>query len=300
MRCLLAAAMLALLAPLPATAAPLYVDNMAGDDRYDGRAPQWQAHQTGPVRTIGRALELALPADRIVIANTGVPYRESLSLSAGNHSGWSEQPFVIDGNGAALDGSQAVPPRLWEHHRGDIFRFRPARGRFQQLFLDGKPLTRVAVDAASGRLPELEPLQWCLHQGAIHFRAEAGKLPDRYPLAYAALPVGITLHNVRHVFVLDLIVQGYQLDGVHATGGASMCRLGGLTCRGNGRAGVAVTGDARIWMDGCLVGDNGAAQLLADGLSITVVEGCELLGETAPAVVRDGGEVIVDGQPQGQ
>ena len=41
----------------------------------------------GPVKTIDRALRIAGPSDRIVLINTGVPYRDSISLAGENCSG---------------------------------------------------------------------------------------------------------------------------------------------------------------------------------------------------------------------
>jgi hypothetical protein len=45
------------------------------------------------------------------------------------------------------------------------------------------------------------------------------------------------------------------------------------------------------------VGDNGNAQLLTLPWSETHVTGSVLLSNTAPAVVRQGGRVYLDGQP---
>ena len=79
----------------------------------------------GPVQSLTRGLATAQPGDRIVMSNTGEPYRESVTLFGGRNSGQRSQPFVIEGNGATLDGSLPVPPKAWEHFAGDVFRFRP-------------------------------------------------------------------------------------------------------------------------------------------------------------------------------
>ena len=95
----------------------------------------------------------------------------------------------------------------------------------------------------SGQLPELEPLQWCLFERHVYFRAESNALPRNYDLAHTVLPVGITIYEARHVEVRDLIVQGFQLDGVNAHDGAVDTSLVGLVCRGNGRSGGAAVPD---------------------------------------------------------
>ena len=273
----------------------LFVNNLTGDDRSDARLPTSTA-DGGPVRTIGRALHLATAGDHIVVANTGTPYREALSLSAANHSGVSVRPFLIEGNGAVLDGSLPVPTDAWEPVVGELFRFRPPAGGYHQLFLGARPLVKKPVDALEGRLPELAPGEWCSHGGAIYFRAERGKAPRDYDLSYAALPVGITLYHVHDVRIVDLVVQGFRRDGVNAHDGCLDVRLGGLTLRGNGRAGLAVGGSSKVEADGCIIGDNRTTQVNLSGWSALSLQLCELLDAAAPAMTRTGGKLFVDGE----
>jgi hypothetical protein len=274
----------------------LYVDNVLGDDRHDGTLAVRAARNSGPVRTLAQALRLANAGDRIVVSKTDQPYRESVTLWGGRHSGNGVTPFIIEGNGATLEGAEAIPPAAWKHDRGAVFRYRPARTSHQQLFIDGLPAVRRYIDSAQGRLPKLQPREWCLRNGEIHFCVEPDKLPGDYRLSCGGLSVGITLYEVHDVVVSDLVVQGYQLDGVNAHDGVNECLLVGLTCRGNGRAGVAVMGASRVELSGCLIGDNGAAQLYTEGHSLTSIEDSELLPATAPAVVRRGGRVFIDGK----
>jgi hypothetical protein len=274
------------------SARDIYVDNVAGDDLFTGVLAATGTPE-GPVRTIARALELAQARDRVVLANTGVPYRETVSLSGGRHSGSPLEPFILDGQGAVLDGSAPIDPRLWSPVRGqkDVFRFRPPRMAYQQIFLDGKPLPRVPVESSSTQPPALEPLQWYLWKGYVYLRIEEGKWIDDYPLFHSHLTTGVTLYHVRHAVVMDLVVQGFQLDGINAHD-ALDCTLHALTARGNGRSGIAVTGATRIVVDGCLAGDNGLAQLLTEGQSATEVADTQLLSGTAPDVLQRGGEIV--------
>ncbi len=278
----------------PLSARDVYVDNVAGDDLFNGSVPTTSGLD-GPVRTIARALRMAEPHDRIVLANTGVLYKETVSLSGGRHSGSRLEPFVLEGNGAILDGSAPIDPRHWSPVRGqkDVFRFRPPRMAYQQIFLNGKPLTRVPLEASAGQLPALAPLEWFLWQGHVYLRIEEGKWIDDYALSHSHLTTGVTLYHVRHAVVVDLVVQGFQLDGLNAHD-ALDCTLHAVTARGNGRSGLAVTGASRVAIEGCLAGNNGAAQLLTDGHSRTLVSETELLPGTAPEVVRRGGDVSVE------
>lgn len=136
------AVLLALLIATTAAARNLYVNNVSGDDLFDGLASAREYPGHGPNQTIWRALRSARPGDRIVLAKTEEPYRESISLVGSRNSGHVQQRFVIEGNGAILDGSRPVPFDAWQFVRDDIFRFQPARMDFQQLFHQGVPLVQ--------------------------------------------------------------------------------------------------------------------------------------------------------------
>src|SRR5262249_20381053 len=110
----------------PATAADLYVNNATGNDLADGRSAIATSKTSGPVKTIQRALRLAHQGDHIDIANTGHPYRETASLVGRRNSGLSNDPLILSGNGATLDGTQPIASTAWEHVRGELFRFRPS------------------------------------------------------------------------------------------------------------------------------------------------------------------------------
>lgn len=294
----LALLLVAAIAFSTAQAREIFVNNQSGDDTYSGEEPYGaaRAERTGPVRSIEKALRLARRGDRIILANTDTPYRESISLVGSNHSGIRNQPLVIEGNGATLDGSALVPRGAWENYAGPVFRFHPPRVGHQQLFLGGRPAPRVESKTMDAGPPELQPLEWCLHGGYIYFCVEKDKLPQDYPLTYAEKQTGITLFHVDQVVIQDLTVQGFQLDGINAANSARDVVLRGVMCRGNGRAGVTVGGASLVDLEGCQIGDNGDAQLLTLPWSETHVRSSNLLDNTAPAVVRRGGEVFIDGQ----
>lgn len=280
-----------------ASARRLFVSNVAGDDSANGQYPE-SSDIGGPVRSISRALALASAGDHIVIANTGAPYRESLSLSSGNQSGFVALPFIIEGNGAVLDGSALVPADAWEAVRGDLYRFRPAGGGNLRLFdRQGKPAPEKPVDRVNHRLPQLAAGEWCAHAGYAYFQCAAGKLPREHGMSYAALPVGITLYHVHDVRIVDLTIQGFQRDGVNVHDGTLDISLAGLTLRGNGRCGLAVGGSSQVIVEGCLIGDNGQAQTIVDGPATLGLQNCNILENPAPALVRPrrGERVYIDG-----
>ena len=263
-----------------------YVDNVAGDDRKNGSQPNSTSQIDGPVQTIAKALRHASRIDGIILANTGEPYRESISL-VGRHSGIEKAPFTIIGNGAILDGQLPVPDDVWEFYQGEIFKFQPPRlSAAQQLFVNGKPLVKGPGPTADGRLPPLKEMEWRYLDEHIQFRPEANRLPQAYAMTFAAQPVGITLYQVINVQIEDLIVQGFQLDGINAHDSAFNTRLVGITARGNGRSGISIGGASRVTLEACLVGDNGIAQVRTEGWSHTTMINCNLLTKSAPALEK--------------
>ena len=207
----------------------------------------------GPVRTLQRALELAKNGDRVVLDPSGGPYRESIALFGRKHGGNPTYPFVIEGQGALLDGTEPLPEGVWQHFRGDVYRFQPTMKPIDLTFfhlLDGdKALAKVAVPSDTAELPDLQTGEWCLFEGFVYFRAESGKTPrdaGHYNLSYSARMCGITLLQVHHVRLHDLTVQGFQLDGVSAVNGAQNIVLDNVVCRNNGRSGVTIGGASSL------------------------------------------------------
>ena len=208
---------------------------------------------------------MAEAGDTLVLAANSGPYHESFSLVGSRYSG-AAQPFTIRGNGAILDGTMPVQPEAWEPYQGTVFRFQPRLAGYQQLYLDGRPAPRVTpaplaqpvppralAGSASAMPPPLRAGQWCLCGGMIYFAVEGTKLPRDYDLRAAGRETGITLYHVDRVVISGLIVQGFHCDGISAFNSARDIELTGVTCRGNGRAGISVGGafDRRDQPDRC-------------------------------------------------
>jgi hypothetical protein len=273
----------------------VFVSNTHGDDAATGERRE-AGSGSGPVRSITRALRLVGHGDRILLEKTEEPYRESISLVGGRHSGDSGQPFAVVGNGAILDGSAPVPPDAWEHHRDAVFRFKPSSSAHQELFVDGRPAPRARTDNPAAAPSELKEGQWCLYDGYVYFRVAPAKLPRNYALSYARETVGITLARVHDVAITDLTVQGFQLDGINAANDARAVWLLRVVCRGNGRSGLTVGGASVVNLEDSLIGDNGQSQLLTLPCSETHVIATELLGNSGPALENRGGKVMIDGK----
>ena len=144
--------------------------------------------------------------------------------------------------------------------------------------------------------PELKPCQWCLLGAYIYFCVEPTKLPADYQLSYARQQTGITLYHVDYATIADLTVQGFQVDGINLFNTARHVSLLEVRCRDNGRSGVSVGGASIAAIDDSRLGGNGQAQLLTLPYSDTHLHNTELLSDTAPAWVDQGGRVYRDAE----
>lgn len=272
----------------PSFARDFHVNNVVGDDRLDGSDERVVNDLIGPMRSIGRALKAAQAGDRIVLANTGQPYRECVALQGARHGSNGIRRFQIVGNGATLDGRVPVAMEAWRHESGEVFSFQPHLQGQQLLYLNDRPLSLLAVKSAE-EIEQLEPLQWAWFQGRIYFRAEKDRLPDYYELSYCGHPVGITLFSVTGVEISDLTVQGYQVDGISAPDDVSDVVITGSVLRGNARSGVHIGGASRVLVEACLVGDNGKAQVHCTDYCRVQIVNCDLVDSnpSAPTLVSD-------------
>lgn len=278
----------------------IFVDNVRGNDEFTGWEVRIGVSKTGPVKTIARALKLAQAGDCIILANNeGEPYRESVTFLGKNHSAANARFFTLEGNGATLDGSEAFDPALWKFYRDGIFRFQPRLMAHQNLFLDGKPLERVELPKVEIPVVALDEMQWCLHEGYLYFKPERDRMPGDYALRTAGLECGITLMHVQSVEIRDLVVQGFQQDGIAAASAARHVNLKNVTLRGNARAGLSVGGASRVWLIESVAGNNNFAQILLEKYSSVHLTDSDLIANTAPAWVDRGegtAELVIDGK----
>ena len=85
--------------PVAHGATPIYVDNRAGSDSYNGQTPVHVGPKLGPVRSVQTALRRVSRGGTIIILPTSVPYEESFTIDAKQSLGTAKYPLVIEGNG---------------------------------------------------------------------------------------------------------------------------------------------------------------------------------------------------------
>ena len=243
----------------------IYVDNRGGNDTFDGATDEPVDIETGPVKSIRRALFLARQGDTIVIANRGLPYYEQLSLNGRRHSGFGEARFTIIGNGAVISGARLVPPTEWKPVGPDLYQFEPKRKGHYQLILEGKVLPETPVEAGANVLPEIAPGNWAAWRGSIYYQAKRFESPAEQLFAFAEGDVGLSLSEVHDVTITGLKFQHFRLDGVSAHSQCRSITLDNVQSEGNGRAGLFVGETSRIEALNCTFSGNRRYNVLVRG-----------------------------------
>ncbi len=227
----------------------IYVDNLRGNDIFDGTTNNAINQYSGPVRTLQRGLQLMGHGDVLNIANTGRPYYESMELVGGRFSGEPLHPLIIEGNGAELNGSFPVPALAWRKAGKQLWRITPVRKGFYVLIRDDKPLPEVPVPANARQLPAIPEGQWAAWKGSIYFRTSPIEYPEDLNLWIAVRSVGVTLYDVHNVVVRNLKVRQFRIDGFNAHDRAKNVVLENITAEENGRAGVTAAGTSFLILE---------------------------------------------------
>ncbi len=277
--------------PPQAAATDLVVDNLTGSDAQNDRGLVAGPATFGPYRTIARALAAAQPGDRIVLTDTGEPYRECVSLTGRRHSGGPTAPFQIIGNGATLDGSVYARPVAWQAVGQGVYEYRATPPGYGLLILRDGGLRRIdRRDGATGPF-RLEPMEWTRSGGRFLFRPAVDRAPSQYDLEITEQATGLSLYDVENVEIRDLTIRGFRFDGIHAHDRASDIRLIGVTCQQNGRSGVSVSGACRVELSASQLTGNGIAQLRTAGQSHLVLRDVRADASSAPRLLQEGGQL---------
>ena len=245
-----------------AAAEEIFVDNATGRDSDDGSLPVGRQGNSGPVRSLARAAQLAHAGDMIILSNNGTPYYDSLSLTGQRHSGFPGAPFVVNGNGATISGLRAVPPEGWRNMGSKLWKLTLTRKGYYQLLRDGRPLTEFLPDESDSPLKLLPAGQWVSWRGSIYFRQDGTITPDVQAFAVTADQTGISLHQVSNVLIVNLNLQHFRFDGLHAQGLCNNIELQNVSSMENGRAGIVSSGASQIDIFGGTFERNGRHQIL--------------------------------------
>jgi hypothetical protein len=232
------------------TAGIIYVDNRRGSDAFDGSDPEPIDTRFGPVKSIRRATLLAKPSDTILLANTGVPYSESISLTGSRHSGISELPFRIVGNGSIVDGSRPVPAAAWKRFDNNLWIMTPWRKGHYQLLRGFQPVPEHRLKTGADSPESIPAGSWSAWHGSIYYQAKQLEQPEDIPFRVAYHSVGLTLYKVHNVEIRDITFRHFRMDGLNAHDLSKNVRLVDVKCLANGRAGLAIGGSSHVAVDG--------------------------------------------------
>ncbi|MEI8020011.1 MAG: hypothetical protein WCH39_17540 [Schlesneria sp.] len=260
----------------PVVAGEIYVDSLMGRDAHDGASVESRGTNSGPVATLGRAVQLARFSDVIVLRNTGTPYYGSISLTGERHSGTRYHPFVIEGNGATISGLRAVPPGSWERVSPKLWKLTLTRKGYYRLLRNGRPLPESVPENGLEPLSNLKPGYWVAWRGSLYFRQDGDNPPEDQAFAFAADQTGISLHQVSNVVISNVVLQHFRFDGLHAQGLCDGIILDNVTAIENGRAGVVSSGASRIELFGGKIAANGRHQLLVINHSFAIPNDCDI------------------------
>lgn len=250
------------------SAAEIFVDNQLGRDSNDGLVPTIAEGTAGPVRTFARAVRIANYGDAIVIKNNGIPYYESISLMGNRHSGSLLRPFTVQGNGATISGLRTVNKDGWREVAPKLWMLNPTRKGYYQFLRDGRLLTEFRLDDGSNPLDVLPAAQWVSYRGSVYFRQDGPYPPDQQNFACTADQTGISLHSVSNVLILDLKLEHFRFDGLHAHGLCDRVELSNVSAVENGRGGIVSSGKSTIHIYGGEIARNGRHEILTNDRSI--------------------------------
>lgn len=98
----------------------LYVNNVSGNDSYDGLSQLALPDNRGPLKTINAAIKNAGPGDTIQITPTGTLYRQTASFY-GHKGGEPGKPITLDGNGVTLSGAEPCASDGWKDWKDGVY-----------------------------------------------------------------------------------------------------------------------------------------------------------------------------------
>lgn len=275
-RQLLTAALSLLLAALSlskAGAGTIYVDNRTGSDLFDGKAARPLDANAGPLFSLRGALSRAKPGDTIELTDNGIPYYGGATLSGTRHSALGHVRFVIEGNGAVIDGTAPVPPRAWREVENRLWKITPWRKGHYQLVIDDAPVPEHVSASAVPDIQEIPEGHWSVWRGSIYYRGAVGEDPRERSFRFARHQVGFTLYGIRGVTIRNLTVRFFRLDGFSAPYDCHDVVLENVRSIDNGRAGLAVAGDSHLVVQNSEMTGNREHQVLITGLaSVEIVD----------------------------
>jgi hypothetical protein len=205
-----------------------YVNNKAGDDANEGKSAKTA------FATIAKATASAKTSDRIVLANTGVAYREPILMR--RLGGTPARPFVIEGNAATITGLQPLKPSDWKRLDDGTLFFPVPKKPYGVPFLVSRGTRLPAAKSAKA----IEPGQFLWGRDGIHFRPEAGRTVESYQLEATLVISGLTVQSSSYIVCRNLISEYHSNDGFNVHGDCRGIYCENIVGRHNGDDGFSI------------------------------------------------------------
>jgi len=277
-------------------ATPIYVDNRAGSDSYNGRTPSHQGPSLGPVRSIQTALRRVSPGGTIILLPTNAPYTEDFTIN--KTLGSPKYPLVIEGNGVEFVGYQPINVEAWHHEESGVYRLIDPNPLAVLLYSQGNLLTPALVRESTER-PFLENGEWTQWKGSVYFRPGLKQPIESYELSKTIKPAAITIDRASHVIIRNFRMRGYGLDAIQVRGPAKGVRIEGCEIAETVRAGVSAFTNVDLEVKGCRIAATGTSGVVVDNFvrlgleSVTIEESPErVVAGTTSSVNDRGGEAL--------
>ena len=214
------------------TIADIYVNNKNGSDRNPGKSPD------KAVMTLEAGVQrMRRTNDRkLILANTGTPYYESLMFI--NFSGTPQSPIVIEGNGAVISGLKEIPAAKWKLHKDGIWYYAQRRyGALRPyLVIDGKRVPEMP-------LAKLKENSHYWSRKGVFFKGEKGKSIKDYKIFATVLVSGFVVDNSSYITCRNLTCEYFSNDGFNVHGDSQSLFFENIIGRRNGDDGFSIHED---------------------------------------------------------
>jgi hypothetical protein len=206
----------------------IYVNNVIGNDTYNGKSEKYSEGKSGPLKTIGKAFYIVKTSGRIEVAATGVPYPGGNTLW--KRGGTPEKPLIINGNGAFISGLKVVSPDKWKKVDDKIFvtAFTPKSNWFigdmsiphwldspQIWWREGKPGKNLKTMAELKKTPG--GFFWDKRSRKLYFHLPSGARMETEKISVPAYGTAICI-NTDFVVVKDFWASFSYNDGFDGHG----------------------------------------------------------------------------------
>jgi len=239
-----------------------YVNNVTGSDANDGRSP------TAAFATIAKAISASNTSGRIALANTGRPYREAMVFK--NLGGTPARPFIVEGNGAVLNGHRRVDIKEWRHVKDDLY-FLPIRIAGGDPYLTDR-LRRLPQNRS---VESLRPGQFYWQtrlknkEEGIFFKCDTGKTIDSYDWGVTERASGFMIGSSSHITCRNLVCEYFANDGFNGHGDCRGLCFENVVARYNGDDGMSIHAFGEWDVRGAHLHHNGTGVSDIDGTRTT-------------------------------